>query len=231
MNFASKKVVRFTGRTRAESVVQLAKELAERSDIPDMGDIPVGYLVKIPYSELTPEHLPVTHPRRKEAEADRVAREEALAEAPVPVTRGGLEGVLVIIDPGHGGRDTGTIKHGLTEHEYVYDVACRLRKLLLESTSARVERPGAHPDIRLVGGAEYTTTVEKDNWRLPAGVHLETVRRDAWVGWGFRLREGDATGRRRVRLIPALRARRTDFVDPPRQFASSEKNSRLTIPT
>ena len=132
-------VVRFTGRTRAESVVQLAGELAARSGIPDMGDIPVGYLIKIPYAELTPEYLPTTHPRRKEAEADRVARAEALAEAPVPVTESGLQGVLVIIDPGHGGRDTGTIKFGMTEHEYVYDVACRLRKLLLERTSAKVE--------------------------------------------------------------------------------------------
>ncbi len=132
-------VVRFTGRTRAENVVQLAGELAARNGIPDMGDIPVGYLIKIPYAELTPEYLPATHPRRKEAEADQVARAEALAEAPVPVTESGLEGVLVIIDPGHGGRDTGTIKFGMTEHEYVYDVACRLRKLLLERTSAQVE--------------------------------------------------------------------------------------------
>jgi N-acetylmuramoyl-L-alanine amidase len=132
-------VVRFTGRTRAENVVQLAGELATRSGISDMGDIPVGYLIKIPFAELTPEYLPVTHPRRKEAEADQVARAEALAEAPVPVTQGGLEGVLVIIDPGHGGRDTGTIKYGLTEHEYVYDVACRLRRILAERTAARVE--------------------------------------------------------------------------------------------
>ncbi len=132
-------VVRFTGRTRAENVVQLAGELAARSGISDMGDIPVGYMIKIPYAELTAEYLPATHPRRKEAEADRVARAEALAEAPVPVTEGGLEGVLIIIDPGHGGRDTGTIKHGLTEHEYVYDVACRLRRLLQDRTAARVE--------------------------------------------------------------------------------------------
>ena len=132
-------VVRFTGRTRAENVVQLAGELAARSGISDMGDIPVGYVIKIPYSELTPEFLPPTHPRRKEAEADRIERAEALAEAPVPVTVGGLEGVLVIIDPGHGGRDTGAIKYGLTEHEYVYDVACRLRRILQERTAARVE--------------------------------------------------------------------------------------------
>ena len=132
-------VVRFTGRTRAENVVQMAGELAARSGISDMGDIPVGYLIKIPYSDLTAQHLPPTHPRRKEAEADEVARAEALAELPVPVTVGGLEGVLVIIDPGHGGRDTGAIKYGLTEHEYVYDVACRLRRLLQERTAATVE--------------------------------------------------------------------------------------------
>jgi N-acetylmuramoyl-L-alanine amidase len=131
-------VVRFSGRTGAEHVVELAKELATRSDIPDMGDIPANYLIKIPYRDLTAEFLPVGHPRRKEAEADHAARQASLEETPVPTTREGLEGVLVIIDPGHGGRDLGTTQFGLTEHEYVYDVACRLKQLLETRTSARV---------------------------------------------------------------------------------------------
>ena len=41
-----------------------------------------------------------------------------------------LQGVLVVIDPGHGGRDLGTMNNGIWEHDYVYDVACRLKRLL-----------------------------------------------------------------------------------------------------
>ena len=62
-------VVRFTGRTKAEDVVGLAETLAERSDIPDLTDIPVGYMVKIPFDYLEPEFLPAQHPKRLEAEA------------------------------------------------------------------------------------------------------------------------------------------------------------------
>ncbi len=131
-------VVRFTGRTGAEEVVELAKELAARSGIPDMGDIPAFYRIKIPYADLTADFLPESHPRRKEEEAARAERRASLEKSPVPTTLGGLEGVTIILDPGHGGRDLGTIKNGLTEHEYVYDVACRLKELLETRTSARV---------------------------------------------------------------------------------------------
>jgi N-acetylmuramoyl-L-alanine amidase len=44
----------------------------------------------------------------------------------------------VILDPGHGGRDLGTMSHGLWEHDYVYDVACRLKRGLEADTRARV---------------------------------------------------------------------------------------------
>ena len=44
----------------------------------------------------------------------------------------------MILDAGHGGRDTGTLHDGLWEATYVYDVACRLRKVL--SKSARGPR-------------------------------------------------------------------------------------------
>ena len=131
-------VGRFTGRTGADDVREVAELLRTRSGIRDLRDIPVDYLIKIPLDLLEPQFLPAGHPRRIEAEAAAEALAEALASDPVDRTRRGLEGVLVVLDPGHGGRDLGTMNNGIWEHDYVYDVACRLRKKLLEQTEAEV---------------------------------------------------------------------------------------------
>ena len=131
-------IVRFTGRTGAEDVTALADELRRRSDIRDPRDIPVGYRIKIPLAMLEPAYLPEGHPRRLEAEAEQVALAQELARKPVAGTRGGLEGVIVVLDPGHGGRDLGTASNGVWEHDYVYDVACRLKQQLETRTAAQV---------------------------------------------------------------------------------------------
>jgi N-acetylmuramoyl-L-alanine amidase len=131
-------VLRFTGRTSADDVREIADRLIARSNIRDPRDIPVGYEVKIPFELLEPEHLPAGHPRRREAEQKQAALARALARRPVAGTRGGLEGVIVLIDPGHGGRDLGTIHNGVWEHDYVYDVACRLKQMLESETAATV---------------------------------------------------------------------------------------------
>ena len=131
-------VLRFTGRTDPDDVNAVAAELALRSGIRDVTDIPVGYRIRIPFDLLEPEFLPRDHPRRKESEAARAEMARELAAHPVRKVSGVLDGVLVILDPGHGGRDLGTVNHGIWEHDYVYDVACRLKESLEQSTSARV---------------------------------------------------------------------------------------------
>jgi N-acetylmuramoyl-L-alanine amidase len=51
----------------------------------------------------------------------------------------GLKIGRIVIDPGHGGHDTGTIgRRGLSEKDLVLDVALRLRKLLVEKAGAEV---------------------------------------------------------------------------------------------
>ena len=65
---------------------------------------------------------------------------------PQPNTRGGFSlsrqlglGVArVVIDPGHGGRDSGAMNEGLSEAELVLDVALRLEKLLLKQPRVAV---------------------------------------------------------------------------------------------
>jgi hypothetical protein len=73
-------VGRFTGRTGADDVREVAELLRQRSGIRDLRDIPVGYLVKIPLDLLEPQYLPAAHPRRKEAEAAREALAQSLEQ-------------------------------------------------------------------------------------------------------------------------------------------------------
>lgn len=131
-------VVRFTGRTRASDVATVAEEVARRSGIRDVRDIPSGFRVKIPLDLLEPGFLPADHPRRLAEDAERAEIEREIVQAAVRPAPKGLEGVVVILDPGHGGRDLGTMNHGLWEHDYVYDVACRLKRELERATAAVV---------------------------------------------------------------------------------------------
>ncbi|HQR68868.1 MAG TPA: N-acetylmuramoyl-L-alanine amidase, partial [Thermoanaerobaculia bacterium] len=127
-------VVRFTGRVHAADVIELAGVIAARSGIEDVRAIPVGYPVKIPLDVLSEEYLPPDDPRARTRALERAET----AQFAQPAAATGLAGVRVVVDAGHGGRDTGTIHGGLWEATYVYDVAVRLRKLLLDRTRADV---------------------------------------------------------------------------------------------
>jgi N-acetylmuramoyl-L-alanine amidase len=140
-------VVRFTGRVFAVDVNALAAEIAKRSGIPDVTDIPIGYRVKIPFDVLQPEFLPPDHPRRKEYEASRAAA----AQFSNQVRSRGLAGITVVLDAGHGGQDVGASMGGVWESLYVYDIALRARRLLEAETAAKVHlttRDGADLRIR-----------------------------------------------------------------------------------
>jgi N-acetylmuramoyl-L-alanine amidase len=136
-------VVRFTGRLHAEDVVQLALKIAVRSNIDDVHAIPVGYPIKIPLDTLTAEWLPKDDPRAQELANEKAEASQFAAPAPAK----GLKGVRVVLDAGHGGRDTGTLHEGIWESTYVYDVACRLRKILAERTLAEVVMTTKEPGV------------------------------------------------------------------------------------
>ena len=127
-------VIRFTGRLDVEEVNELAGEMAERSGIKDVTDIPVGFAIKIPKEYLLPEYLPSSDP-------ERIAYEETVRETEKvekTITTRNLDGVYIILDAGHGGKDVGAMHYGVWEDDYVYDITCRVRKLLLETTGAEV---------------------------------------------------------------------------------------------
>jgi N-acetylmuramoyl-L-alanine amidase len=127
-------VVRFTGRVHAEDVNAKAKEIAQRSGIDDVHAIPVGFAIKIPVSDLSPEYRAANDPERLKDEATRL---EA-AQFSNKVKSADLAGVTLVLDSGHGGRDTGALVDGIEEAAYVYDIACRVERLVKARTRARV---------------------------------------------------------------------------------------------
>lgn len=146
--------IRFTGRVYAADVGDVVDRIVEFNGIDDVAKIPVGYSVKIPLSLLLPEYLPPDDPSRVAAE---IARRES-AKAAKRTRASGLTGVRVILDAGHGGRDAGTTHDGLWESSYVYDVMCRLKKILETRSAAAV----------------FTTTrSQQDGYRIPERDLLE----------------------------------------------------------
>lgn len=127
-------VIRFTGRLFAKDVNEVVDQLVAFNGIADVSKLPVGYDVKIPMDLLLPEYRPADDPRRVEMEQAR--RESAKLTRRVEAKN--LDGVHVILDPGHGGRDVGTEHKGIWESSYVYDVTCRLKKRLEETSGAKV---------------------------------------------------------------------------------------------
>ena len=134
-------VLRYTGRTSWEDVNTVAKEVAARSDVRDPTDIPIAWMLKIPLDLLEPEFLPPHDPRRKSREKEAEAVERELAARPQrKEEKPGTAAVpiVIILDPGHGGLDPGTMNHGIWEHDYVYDVATRLKRELEKRKGVRV---------------------------------------------------------------------------------------------
>jgi len=125
-------VMRFTGQVFADDVNNMAREVAARSGIKDVRDIPVGFQVNIPFEQLLPEYLPSGHERRRAYEQ----RLSASARFRNQVRASSLQGVTVVLDAGHGGNDVGASKSGIWESVYVYDIMARAKQILEAATGA-----------------------------------------------------------------------------------------------
>ncbi|MGZ7039777.1 MAG: N-acetylmuramoyl-L-alanine amidase, partial [Thermoanaerobaculia bacterium] len=126
--------IRFTGRVYSSDVGDVVDRIVQFNGISDVSRIRVGYPVKIPMSLLLPEYRPSDDPQF-------VAREKSLRASEKLAKRThakNLTGVHVILDAGHGGRDGGTTHDGVSEARYVYDITCRLKRLLEKRSAATV---------------------------------------------------------------------------------------------
>lgn len=126
--------IRFTGRVYSKDVGDVLDRIVKFNEIEDVAKIPVGYPVKIPMDLLLPEFLPRDAPERIAQETTR--RESARAAKRTRAA--GLSGVHVVLDAGHGGMDPGMTLDDLWESAYVYDVACRLKRILEKDSAATV---------------------------------------------------------------------------------------------
>ena len=127
-------VIRFTGMMEVDDVNELSALIARRSGIRDVKNIAVGQIIKIPVEHLLPEYLPKSDPRRIAFELENYETEKYA----IRVITKKLEGVYLVIDAGHGGIDIGAFKNGVWEHDYLYDIMCRIKRKIENETGAVV---------------------------------------------------------------------------------------------
>lgn len=127
-------VVRFCGLVRAPDVNRLSKEIIARNNIRDVTDMAIGTSIRIPYENLQEEF---------KADDDDLylgylRNLEAVSRIATKVETRNLEGIYIILDAGHGGRDPGADRRRIWEDDFVYDILCRIKARLEAETSAVV---------------------------------------------------------------------------------------------
>jgi len=129
-------VVRFTDIRDNADILRACDVVQQRSGIANVHDMKPGQHIRIPLDMLSARYMPATSEERQ-------AYEEVLIEAKRlkgKVTTTDLQGVVVVLDPGHGGNDHGSQSGGrhLSEDEINYDIVCRVKRLLETKTAAKV---------------------------------------------------------------------------------------------
>ncbi len=128
-------VLKYTPRVTANEVMTASRLILSRSKLKDFHSIPANTILKIPADLISPQFLPPSDPRRIQFET--TARESGQFKSHHVAQA--LQGVTVILDAGHGGVDPGAIGiGGIKEKEYVYDVMCRVKRILETETKAAV---------------------------------------------------------------------------------------------
>ncbi|MBI1320024.1 MAG: hypothetical protein GC168_13930 [Candidatus Hydrogenedens sp.] len=130
-------VVRFTDYRTNEDIHDACRIVLARSGIADPRKIEPGEMIRIPLEMLSDRYWPKGSVQRSNYDSVRVEAERQRGQR---VESKDLDGVVVIIDPGHGGEDTGAMyaAAGLYEDELNYDIACRLKETLETNSRAKV---------------------------------------------------------------------------------------------
>jgi N-acetylmuramoyl-L-alanine amidase len=126
--------IRFTGRVYSKDVGDVVERIVKFNAIEDVSRIPVGYAVRIPIDLLLPEYRPQDDPARLAQEASQ----RASAKLAKRTRARNLAGVQLILDAGHGGSDPGATLGDVQEARYVYDVMCRLQRIIEKKSAAKL---------------------------------------------------------------------------------------------
>lgn len=138
-------VVRFTDYRENADIHAACKVVQARSGISDPTKMGAGQRIRIPVEMLADAYQPSGTERRQEYES---VRAEATRLRDTRTVAKGLEGVVIILDPGHGGRDYGAAvpTAGLYEDELTYDICLRMKRILEAETRAKVSMTLHDPD-------------------------------------------------------------------------------------
>jgi len=137
-------VVRFCGLVKANDVNQVAAQIIQRNNIKDETDLAIGHPIRIPYELLESEY-------KEESDPDFLSYVKNLKDISKVSTRvlaKNLEGVYVILDSGHGGRDPGARFGNVWEDDFVYDIVARIKRRLERETSATVFTTVLDPSVQ-----------------------------------------------------------------------------------
>jgi len=131
--------VRFTNYENHGDILRALETITSESRIKNPRKLKPGTKIFVPIAMLADRFKPADTPERQHYdEVIKVAR-ELRAQAPVSKD---LSGVVVVLDPGHGGSDPGTRRvdkqFTLYEDEIAYDIVCRIKRKLEAQTAARV---------------------------------------------------------------------------------------------
>lgn len=124
---------------------------------------------------------------------------------------------LIVIDPGHGGHDSGARKNGIVEKDVVLEFSHTLRKKLEATGRYRVLM--TREDDRFIPLGDRTEFAEEHNASLFLSVHADYARSSARGGTIYSLRPSAAK-----RLKKRARARASDLDIPDSKFAAIDES-------
>ena len=155
-------VPHFTDLASNKDVFRACQEIIKCSGIRNPERIQPGTEIKIPIDILSEEYRPFslrsgTGHASFDKGPERARREQKK-----------LAGVAVILDAGHGGEDPGTLgRLGTHEDDYVYDIMCRVKRLLERDTDARVL-------TTIIDGNSSYSVLDYHNFRMDKDEYLLT---------------------------------------------------------
>ncbi len=174
-------IVKYTGRLDPHEVASVTDRVARLSGVENVRAIPVGHEILIPRELILPEYLPPGDPARSAWESGLAAAERHR----IRTSARDLEGVVLILDSGHGGDDIGAQRNGVHEDDYVYDIMCRIKRLAETTTGAQVlttirDRSGGYEPL------EGPFRIDKDEYILTTPNYLPRKPHSGTAGVNLR---------------------------------------------
>lgn len=155
--------VRFTNYEDHGDILRALETIISESGIKNPRKLKPGSKVYVPVAMLADRFKPSDTPERQNYDEVIQTAKELRAHSPVSKD---LSGVVVVLDPGHGGSDPGTRRvdkqFQLYEDEIAYDIVCRIKGKLEAQTGARVYVTMFDPDQKFVPSDREKFELDKD---------------------------------------------------------------------